>query len=42
VLMLPGAAIAGRAASDVIPTLLVAALILPLALATLRRLATAG
>jgi hypothetical protein len=40
--MLPGAAIAGRAANDVIPTLLVAALILPLALATLRRLAAAG
>jgi hypothetical protein len=42
VLMLPGAAIAGRAANDVIPTLLVAALILPLALAALRRLAAAG
>ena len=42
VLMLPGAAIAGRAASDVIPTLLVAALILPLALLALRRLARAG
>jgi hypothetical protein len=41
-IMLPGAAIAGRAASDVIPTLLVAALILPLALAALRRLARAG
>lgn len=41
VLMLPGAAIAGRAANDVIPTLLVAALILPLALAALRRLAAA-
>jgi len=42
VLMLPGAAIAGRTASDVIPTLLVAALILPLALLVLRRLAAAG
>jgi hypothetical protein len=42
VLMLPGAAIAGRAANDVLPTLLVAALILPLALAALRRLAAAG
>jgi hypothetical protein len=42
VLMLPGAAIAGRAASDVIPTLLIAALILPLALLVLRRLAIAG
>lgn len=41
-IMLPGAAIAGRAANDVIPTLLVAALILPLALAALRRLARAG
>jgi len=42
VIMLPGAAIAGRAANDVIPTLLIAALILPLALAALRRLAAAG
>jgi hypothetical protein len=42
VIMLPGAAIAGRAASDVLPTLLVAALILPLALAALRRLSRAG
>jgi hypothetical protein len=41
-LMLPGAAIWGRTANDVIPTLLVAALILPLAFATLRRLASAG
>ncbi|HEU4728830.1 MAG TPA: hypothetical protein VFT22_13090 [Kofleriaceae bacterium] len=41
-LMLPGALVAGRAANDVIPTLLVAALILPLALAVLRRLAAAG
>ncbi len=42
VLMLPGAAIAGRAANDVIPTVLVAALILPLAFAALRRLVRAG
>jgi hypothetical protein len=42
VLMLPGAAIAGRAANDMIPTLLVAALILPLALLALRRLERAG
>lgn len=42
VVMLPGAAIAGRAANDVIPTLVIAALILPLALAALRRLARAG
>ncbi|HEX4416637.1 MAG TPA: hypothetical protein VH165_02005 [Kofleriaceae bacterium] len=42
VLMLPGAAIAGRAGNDVIPTLLVAALILPLALLVLRRLAASG
>jgi hypothetical protein len=42
VVMLPGAAISGRAGNDVIPTLLIAALILPLALATLRRLAQAG
>lgn len=41
VLMLPGAAISGRAGNDVIPTLLVAALILPLAFGTLRRLAQA-
>jgi hypothetical protein len=41
-LMLPSAAISGRAASDVIPTLLVAALILPLSLLLLRRLAAAG
>jgi hypothetical protein len=41
-IMLPAAAIAGRAGNDVIPTLLVAALILPLALAALRRLAAAG
>jgi hypothetical protein len=42
VLMLPGAAISGRAASDMIPTLLVAALILPLTLLVLRRLTAAG
>jgi hypothetical protein len=42
VLMLPGAALAGRAANDVIPTLLLAALILPLTLLVLRRLADAG
>jgi hypothetical protein len=41
-LMVPSAAIAGRAGNDVIPTLLVAALILPLALLVLRRLAEAG
>jgi hypothetical protein len=42
VLMLPGAALGGRAGNDVLPTLLIAALILPLALAALRRLAAAG
>ena len=41
-LMLPSAAISGRAGNDVIPTLLVAALIPPLALLVLRRLAAAG
>jgi hypothetical protein len=41
-LMLPSAAISGRAGNDVIPTLLVAALILPLMLLVLRRLAAAG
>ena len=41
-LMLPSAAISGRAGDDVIPTLLIAALILPLALLVLRRLAAAG
>ena len=41
VIMLPGAAIGGRAGNDVLPTLLVAALILPLAFGTLRRLAHA-
>lgn len=42
VLMLPSAMLAGRAGNDVIPTLLVAALILPLAFGALRRLASAG
>jgi hypothetical protein len=42
VLMLPSALAGGRAGNDVIPTLLVAALILPLMLQVLRRLATAG
>jgi hypothetical protein len=42
VIMLPGAAFAGRTANDVIPTVLIAALILPLALAALRRLSRAG
>jgi hypothetical protein len=41
-LMLPSAAISGRQGNDVIPTLLVAALILPLTLLLLRRLAAAG
>jgi hypothetical protein len=41
-LMLPSAAISGRAGNDVIPTVLFAALILPLALLLLRRLAAAG
>ncbi|HEY4055869.1 MAG TPA: hypothetical protein VGM39_04645 [Kofleriaceae bacterium] len=40
-LMLPGAIISGRNANDVIPTLLVAALILPLGLLLLRRLVEA-
>ena len=42
VVMLPVAALAGRAGNDVIPTLLLAALILPLALLVLRRLSDAG
>ena len=42
VLMLPAAAISGRDGNDVIPTLLLAALILPLTLLVLRRLAAAG
>jgi hypothetical protein len=41
-LMLPSAALAGRDGNDVIPTVLIAALILPLAFAMLRRLADAG
>lgn len=41
-IMLPGALFAGRGANDVIPTLLIAALILPLALLALRRLTAAG
>lgn len=42
VLMLPSALIGGRAGNDVIPTTLVAALILPLFLLVLRRLREAG
>jgi hypothetical protein len=42
VLMLPSALIAGRAGNDVLPTVLCAALILPLAFGALRRLAAAG
>jgi hypothetical protein len=42
VLMMPSALISGRAGNDVIPTLLCAALILPLSLLVLRRLAQAG
>lgn len=42
VLMLPGAAMGGRHGNDVFPTVLVAALILPLAFLTLRRLVRAG
>lgn len=41
-LMLPSALISGRGGNDVIPTLLIAALILPLSLLLLRRLAEAG
>lgn len=41
-LMIPSALISGRAGNDVIPTLLVAAAILPLGLLLLRRLAEAG
>ncbi|MEZ4362340.1 MAG: hypothetical protein R3B48_19280 [Kofleriaceae bacterium] len=41
-LMLPSALLAGRAGNDVVPTVLLAALILPLAFAMLRRLAAAG
>jgi hypothetical protein len=42
VVMLPGAAMGGRAGNDVLPTVLCAALILPLFFATLRRMAAAG
>ncbi|HWO22799.1 MAG TPA: hypothetical protein VNO30_28765 [Kofleriaceae bacterium] len=42
ILMLPGVLVAGRGADDVVPTLLCAALILPLTLLVLRRLAAAG
>ena len=42
VLMLPAAVISGRDGNDVIPTLLIAALILPLMLLVLRRLSAAG
>ena len=41
-LMLPGAAISGRRGNDVVPTILVAALCLPLCFATLRRVKSAG
>lgn len=41
-LMLPSAILSGRDGNDVIPTLLIAALILPLMLLVLRRLAEAG
>lgn len=42
ILMLPQTAIHGRIANDVFPTLLIAALILPLCFATLKRLVAAG
>jgi hypothetical protein len=42
VLMVPQAAVHGRRANDVVPTLLVAALVLPLAFVTLGRLRAAG
>ena len=41
-LMVPSAAISGRAGNDVLPTVLIAALILPLTLLLLRRLAEAS
>lgn len=41
-LMVPGAILGGRAANDVLPTLLVAALCMPLLLLGLQRLAAAG
>ncbi|HEX2689811.1 MAG TPA: hypothetical protein VHN14_24500 [Kofleriaceae bacterium] len=40
--MLPSALLGGRTGNDVVPTLLIAALILPLSLGALRRLARAG
>ena len=42
IVMLPSAMISGRAGNDVIPTVLLAALILPLTLLVLRRLTAAG
>jgi hypothetical protein len=42
VLMLPQAAVSGRDGNDVVPTVIVAALILPLAFAAFRRLAAEG
>jgi hypothetical protein len=42
VLMIPSAIVSGRAGNDVIPTLLIAAMIPPLMLLLLRRLAAAG
>lgn len=42
VLMIPAAAVSGRGGNDVIPTVILAALILPLSLLLLRRLAAAG
>src|SRR5512140_1969751 len=41
-LMIPSAILSGRDGNDVIPTLLIAAAILPLALLVLRRVAAAG
>ncbi|HRC58229.1 MAG TPA: hypothetical protein PKU97_20035 [Kofleriaceae bacterium] len=41
-LMLPSALVSGRHGNDVIPTVIIAALILPLAFSMLRRLAAAG
>jgi hypothetical protein len=41
-LMLPGALLSGRDGNDVLPTILIAALCLPLCFATLRRLVRAG
>jgi hypothetical protein len=42
ILMMPDALVRGRHANDVVPTVLLAALCLPLCFATLRRLAAAG